>query len=246
MLFAMVRRRSSLVAGTTGRIASRQSLVPSQNLRLEPAILDGEVVALRKDGTTDFQALQNMLRHGNDDHVVFCVFDLLYYRGHDLRQVALIERKELLSRILGGDGRSETIRYNDHIVGHGDQVFSGACGHGLEGVVAKRADSQYIEGRTSDWVKIKCLKRQELVVGGWTEPAGSRNSLGALLVGYYPRPSELVYCGRVGTGFTQSSLGELHECWDSLNAGSRHSASLFRASRHAVSSTGRSLNWSSK
>ena len=135
-------------------------------------ILDGEVAALRKDGTTDFQALQNLLRRGDDQQVVYFVFDLLHYRGQDLRKVALLERKELLSRILGGSRCSETVRYNDHIAEQGNQVFSSACGHGLEGIVAKRADSHYVERRTADWVKIKCQKRQELVIGGWTEPAG--------------------------------------------------------------------------
>ncbi len=182
-----------------------------EGLGLENVILDGEVAAIRKDGTTDFQALQNLLKRGDDQQVVYFVFDLLHYRGHDLRKVPLLERKKLLSRILSKKHRSETIRYNDHIAEEGNQVFSSACRHGLEGIVAKRADSHYVERRTADWVKIKCLKRQEFVIGGWTEPAGSRTSLGALLVGYYCGPSELVYCGRVGTGFSQQSLRSLHK-----------------------------------
>ncbi len=129
---------------------------------------------------------------------------------HDLRQVALIERKQLLGALTRWQAAPGTIRYNDHIAGQGGQVFSSACGHGLEGIVAKRADSHYVEGRTTDWVKVKCLKRQEFVIGGWTEPGGGRASLGALLVGYYRSPSELIYCGRVGTGFTQQSLSDLH------------------------------------
>ena len=94
--------------------------------------------------------------------------------------------------------------------------FRAPAAHGLEGIVAKRADSHYVERRTADWVKIKCQKRQELVIGGWTEPAGSRTSLGALLVGYYRGPSELVYCGRVGTGFSQQSLRSLHKALQGL------------------------------
>ena len=214
-------------------------------LGLESAIVDGEVVVLRKDGSTDFQALQNLLRQGNDHQLVYFVFDLLYYRCHDLRSHCL-ERKEMLSRIFAGAGDPGTIRYNDHIVGHGDQVFFGACGHGLEGIVAKRADSQYTEGRTADWVKIKCLKRQEFVVGGWTEPAGSRNALGALLVGYYRKHSELIYCGRVGTGFSHLSLRELRGGFDRSKASDRHSPGVSPALKHAVSSTGPSLNSLSK
>jgi bifunctional non-homologous end joining protein LigD len=179
-------------------------------LRLESAILDGEIVALKPDGTSHFQSLQNMLKHGNDKQIVFFVFDLLYYKGHDLRQVSLLERKQFLSELVGKK-QAGVIRYNDHISGRGGQVFARACGHGLEGIVAKRADSHYIQGRTTDWVKVKCLKRQEFVIGGWTEPGGGRESLGALLVGYYRTPSELVYCGRVGTGFTQQSLHDVHK-----------------------------------
>jgi bifunctional non-homologous end joining protein LigD len=174
-------------------------------------ILDGEIVVLRPDGTSDFQALQNVMRHGNDGAIVFFVFDLLYFRGHDLRQVALIERKQLLSQWLDRNSHSLAIRYSDHITGDGERVFSLACRHGLEGIVAKRTDSRYEERRTANWVKVKCKKRQEFVIGAWTEPGGGRESLGALLVGYYRAPAELVYAGRVGTGFTQQSLRDLHK-----------------------------------
>jgi bifunctional non-homologous end joining protein LigD len=174
-------------------------------------IVDGEVVALRPDGTSDFQALQNMMRQGNDQQIAFCAFDLLYYSHHDLREVPLIERKKLLSRLMSQQPRAHTIRYNDHITGDGSQVFSIACRHALEGIVAKRADSHYVQGRTTDWVKVKCIKRQEFVIGGWTEPSGGREALGALLVGYFRAPSELVYCGRVGTGFSQQSLRDVHQ-----------------------------------
>ncbi len=181
-----------------------------RELHLENAILDGEIVALRKDGSTDFQALQNSLQEAGGVPLVYFVFDLLYYRGHDLRQVALIDRKSLLSRILEARPPSRWVRYSGHIAGQGNEVYSRACGHGLEGIVAKRAGSPYLGRRTSDWVKIKCLKRQEFVIGGWTEPGGRRQSLGALLLGYFEGPSQLVYCGRVGTGFTEGSLRDLH------------------------------------
>jgi bifunctional non-homologous end joining protein LigD len=179
-------------------------------------IVDGEIVVLRSDGTSDFQALQNVMRHGDDDGMVYFVFDLLYCRGHDLRKVALDERKRLLLQLLDQRKHSPVIRYSDHISGEGEQVFSIACRHGLEGIVAKRADSHYVEGRTADWVKVKCKKRQEFVIGGWTEPGGGRESLGALLVGYHRNASELVYAGRVGTGFTQQSLRDLHKMLEPL------------------------------
>jgi bifunctional non-homologous end joining protein LigD len=182
-----------------------------RELEVKSAIFDGEIVMLKPDGTTDFQALQNMMRLGNDAPIVYYVFDLLYYNGHDLRQVPLIERKKLLSQLIAQGKHARSIRYSDHITGEGPQAFSSACHKGLEGIVAKRADSSYVERRTADWVKVKCLKRQEFVIGGWTDPGGGRASLGALLVGYYGAPSDFVYCGRVGTGFTEQSLRELHK-----------------------------------
>jgi bifunctional non-homologous end joining protein LigD len=187
-----------------------------EELRLENAILDGEIVALKPDGTSDFQALQHALRLSDDRQIVFFVFDLLYYRGYDLRNVDLIDRKRLLARRLGEAQPSRFIRYNDHIPGHGAEVFSSACRHGLEGIVAKRSNSHYVEGRTTDWVKVSCLRRQEFVIAGWTERPGARESLGALLVGYYRTSTELVYCGRVGTGFTTESLRALHRALKGL------------------------------
>jgi bifunctional non-homologous end joining protein LigD len=175
------------------------------------AIFDGEIVMLRPDGTSDFQALQNVMRRGNDTPIVYYIFDLLYLHGHDLRQVPLIERKKLLFQLIARGEHVRAIRYSDHILGEGPQVFTSACHHGLEGIVAKRADSHYVERRTADWVKVKCLLRQEFVIGGWTNPGGGREALGALLVGYYRTPSDFVYCGRVGTGFTQQSLRDLYK-----------------------------------
>src|SRR5262249_5834916 len=117
-------------------------------LGLSAAILDGEIIALRADGTSDFQALQNMLQRGDHDSITFIVFDLLYYRGHDLREVALIKRKQLLLHLVTAKEPSPTIRYNGHIAGQGDEVFARACEYGAEGVVSKRAESRYVEGRT--------------------------------------------------------------------------------------------------
>ena len=122
----------------------------------------------------------------------------------------------MLSQLLDQKTYSRVIRYNDHISEEGEQVYSAACHRDLEGIVAKRTDSHYVERRTADWIKIKCKKRQEFVIGGWTRPGGDRESLGALLVGYYRKPSELVYAGRVGTGFTQQSLRDLHQTLEPL------------------------------
>jgi bifunctional non-homologous end joining protein LigD len=218
----------------TDRFANIASAL--EELDSADAVLDGEIVALRADGRSDFQALQNRMRAGDDTRIVYFVFDLLYFRGHDLRQVPLLERKHFLSRLLGR-GHFSVLHYNDHIPGQGSEVFAIACRNRLEGIVAKRADSQYVEGRTSDWVKVKCLKRQEFVIGGWTKPSRGREALGALLVGYYRAPSELVYCGRVGTGFTRQSLRELRDALEPLG----HTRSPFSESAARIALRG--VHW---
>ena len=162
-----------------------------EKLEFGDLIVDGEVVVLGPDGRSDFQALQNVLHQGGNAALIYILFDLLYHQGNDLRQVALIDRKQLLCEWLKRNNQTSIIRYNDHIAGEGEGVFAAACRLGLEGIVAKRVDSHYREKRTTDWVKVKCRKRQEFVIGGWTEPGGGRESLGALLVGYYCIPRSL-------------------------------------------------------
>ncbi|HUG69184.1 MAG TPA: DNA ligase D [Pirellulaceae bacterium] len=182
----------------------------AERLPLESAILDGEVVALDDTGITDFQRLQNSVKRGRQDALVYYVFDLPYVAGYDLTQTPLVERKRWLASLLltetpNNDG---TLRYSDHICGQGHQVIEHACRFAMEGVVSKQADSPYQGRRTKTWVKIKCLKRQEFVIGGYTKPSGSRIAFGALLLGYYDN-DRLVYCGRVGTGFTEDSLQQI-------------------------------------
>jgi bifunctional non-homologous end joining protein LigD len=170
-------------------------------------VLDGEVVVLRKDGVSDFQSLQNVLRQGNQASLVFFVFDLLSLDGRDLRSLPLRERKRALASLLRR-ARSPRIRLTEHVEGSGDQVFAQACKLGLEGIVSKRADSPYEGRRTMSWQKTKCSARQELVIGGYTAPAGSRQHLGALLMGVREGDT-LRYAGKVGTGFSERSLREL-------------------------------------
>jgi bifunctional non-homologous end joining protein LigD len=185
-------------------------------LPVRTAILDGEVVVLARDGTTDFQALQNLMRRGRDEDVVYYVFDLPYCDGYDLTAVPLIERKALLKALIASAKLpNRVIRYSDHIEGDGADVLSLACRSAVEGVIAKRIDSVYESRRSAAWVKLKCLKRQEFVIGGWTDPSGRRSGIGSLLLGYYQR-ADLIYCGRVGTGFTEQSLTDLRERLDKL------------------------------
>jgi bifunctional non-homologous end joining protein LigD len=165
-------------------------------------VADGEVVAF--DGAqTSFAKLQ---QRGDRHVLVFLyVFDLLHIAGHDTTALQLRSRKNLLRRALGFGG---PVRLTPHRNRDGEALFQAACRKGWEGVIAKRAQSPYTSGRSRDWLKFKCSAEQELVVGGYTPPHGSRTDLGALLLGYY-EDRRLRYAGKVGTGFTRATLRDL-------------------------------------
>ncbi|MBW3541175.1 MAG: DNA ligase D [Planctomycetes bacterium] len=193
----------------TGRFQSIADAVAE--LPVETAVFDGEVVVIDAHGGTDFQALQNLMKSGRTDNLVYYVFDLPFYSGDDLRQAPLIERKQLLEEVLEArDGNRGAVRYSDHVVGQGATVFEHTCRYAMEGIICKRADSGYESRRSTTWLKAKCLKRQEFVIGGYTDPSGSRTHFGALLLGYYDG-GELRYCGRVGTGFNGESLPQIYD-----------------------------------
>lgn len=183
-----------------------------QQLSVESAYLDGELVALDEQGHSDFQSLQNSLSEGRDGALVYYAFDLLHLDGTDLTTQPLLERKSRLRELLAAQPEQlgDRVRFSAHVVGNGAAFFENAGKLGLEGIIAKRALSTYRSGRGRDWLKIKCSQRQEFVVVGYTEPAGSRRHLGALLLGIR-EGDKLRYAGRVGTGFSEASLGELHE-----------------------------------
>ncbi|MCC2642366.1 MAG: ykoU [Nitrospira sp.] len=183
----------------------------ASGLPVKTAWLDGEVVALLPDGRVSFQTLQNAFDVRSDSNLVYYVFDLLYLDGYDLRSIPLIERKRLLASLLESGGSSGLIRYSDHITGQGETAFAEACRNGMEGLIAKRTDASYVAGRNRNWVKVKCGRRQEFVIGGFTEPSGARVAFGALLLGVYDGEGRLRYAGRTGTGFTDRSLKELHK-----------------------------------
>ena len=161
--------------------------------------VDGEVVAFEGD-TTSFQAL------GEGAARFYYVFDVLWLDGEDVRDRPLRERKALLRDALGFD---DPIRLTEYRNEAGEEMFDEACRKGWEGVIAKRADSRYSSKRSRDWLKFKCEQGQELVIGGYTAPRGSRTDLGALLVGVYDEQGELRYAGKVGTGFTRATLSDL-------------------------------------
>jgi bifunctional non-homologous end joining protein LigD len=136
------------------------------------------------------------------------VFDILELEGRDLRRLPLIERKKVLRALIEASDVAPRIRLSDHVVGNGPAFFEHAGRLGAEGIVSKRAASPYHAGRGRDWLKIKCIKRQEFVIGGYTDPSGKRARLGALLIGVY-EGGKLRYAGRVGTGFGDKLLDEL-------------------------------------
>jgi DNA ligase D-like protein (predicted ligase) len=190
----------------TGHRMNEQFAEVAAALEREPAVdfvADGEIVAFR-DGITSFERLQQ--RHRKRVPVFYYVFDLPRLDGEDLRPLALRERKARLRRALDFHG---PVRFNPHRKGeHGEELYREACRKGLEGVIAKRADSPYVGTRSRDWLKLKCHAEQELVIGGFTAPKGSRTEFGALLVGYYG-DGALRYAGKVGTGFDHETLRTL-------------------------------------
>ena len=181
------------------------------------ALLDGEVAAVLPDGRTSFQALQRWLSGGGTAGLVYYVFDLLHLDGEDVARLPLDERKarlEALVRRLPGDS---LIRYSSHVVGGGRRFFAAACERGLEGIVSKRRDKPYEAGRRGGWTKSKCLQRQPMVIGGFTDSSdGVKGGLGALLLGVYDEGGALRFAGKVGTGFTQRSAADLRERLEGL------------------------------
>jgi bifunctional non-homologous end joining protein LigD len=191
----------------TGRAMNHEYPTIVAALEREPSddfIADGEIVAF-ENGITSFSRLQ---RRGRERVPVFLyLFDLPRHGGEDLRNVPLRQRKARLRRALEFGG---PVRFNPHRNGeHGEEMYREACEKGLEGVIAKRADSPYLSGgRSHDWLKLKCHAEQELVIGGYSAPKGSRTDFGALLVGYYDGGT-LRYAGKVGTGFDHHTLQTL-------------------------------------
>lgn len=180
-------------------------------LRVDDAMLDGEVTILDADGSSSFRRLQEALSAGRSAGFVYLAFDLLHLDGHDLRKSEQLERKRVLRQLLkaSGFGSDSSVRYSDHIVGNGPEFYEQACELGLEGIISKRSDGVYRSGRGKQWLKVKCTHHEEFVVGGYTEPGGSRSGFGSLLLGAYEKDN-FVYAGRVGTGFSNSQIEQLH------------------------------------
>ena len=184
-------------------------------LPVRAALLDGEVVVVEKSGVKSFNALQNALKGGRAADLFYYVFDLLHLDGRDLRNQPLDARRASLAPLLPRRVKAR-LRVSDGMEGSGRRVFAAACRTGLEGIVSKRRDARYRSGRGDAWLKTKCHREQEFVVGGFTEPAGSRPHLGALLLGFYRPDGALAYAGKVGTGFSVAAARDLRARLDAL------------------------------
>jgi bifunctional non-homologous end joining protein LigD len=169
-------------------------------------ILDGEMVITDAAGKTDFQALQNYLKNPQAKNLTYIVFDLLALDGADLRGHPLIDRKETLEALL--QDAPQNLHYSRHVRGNGKESFRAACEAGMEGIVGKKADSAYSGTRNGDWIKLKCDKRQEFVIGGYTLSDKKTSGVSSLLLGVYTG-GELVYAGRAGTGLSEADRKEL-------------------------------------
>ncbi len=171
------------------------------------AVLDGEIVILNEDGKSDFQKLQHY-EDNTQYPICYYVFDLLSLNGNSTYELSLIERKELLKKLLS---KNVVIKYSDHIIGEGKEFFEAAKQNDLEGIMAKKADSCYQAGaRTGNWLKIKYHKSQEVIIAGFTQPTGSRKYFGALVLAIQDG-DRLKYVGHTGSGFTDAYLKELYE-----------------------------------
>jgi bifunctional non-homologous end joining protein LigD len=179
-----------------------------KQLSVARAYFDGELCAVRPDGTTSFSLMQAATDGESAAGLVYFAFDLLHLDGEDLLLKPLLERKVRLAEVMRG--APGALQYSDHVVGQGPAFLRQACTLGAEGIVSKRADAPYRPGdRSGAWLKAKCLNREEFILVGWTDPEGSRPHLGALLLAYYAPDGRLVYAGRAGTGMPVRELARL-------------------------------------
>jgi bifunctional non-homologous end joining protein LigD len=178
-----------------------------ERMKLKPGWLDGEVVVLNESGGTDFQALQNAFDSDKTRNIVYFLFDIPYYGGFDLTGVPLVERRALLETLLAK--APPEIRFSAVFDAPPQDIVASACKIGLEGVIGKKKNSTYSSRRSPDWIKLKCSSRQEFVIGGYTDPKGSRVGIGSLLLGVHDEKGELIYAGKVGTGFNDRMLVDM-------------------------------------
>lgn len=212
-------RIGAIVAGGRVRLESRRAIdwtsrFPEvaeavRKIGCRSAIIDGEVAVTEPSGRTSFQRLQNIFEAGGGrEGLMYYAFDLLELDDIDLRKLPLEERKVQLATLVPGEG---IIKFSRHFEGDGKRILEHACRLGCEGIVSKRRRDRYRSGRSEGWLKSKCTQRREFVVGGYTEPEGSRSGLGAVLLGLFNAAGDLTYAGKVGTGkgFNAEYLAEM-------------------------------------
>jgi bifunctional non-homologous end joining protein LigD len=194
-----------------------------QSVEARTAVLDGEIVALDEQGRSSFSLMQQRtgvgeggrrIRRTRDDiPVMYYAFDLLYCDGYDLMRADLETRKRLLREIISGN---DLLRYSDHYVGKGTVLFEAAAKRGLEGIVAKLRTSCYEQRRSREWLKIKIVRRQECVIGGYTDPRGARENFGSLVLGLYDDKGRLIPVGQAGSGFTSETHAQMWKRLENL------------------------------
>jgi len=176
-------------------------------------VLDGEIVITDDSGRTDFQALQNYLKNRKSQKLTYIIFDILALDGEDIREQPLFKRKEKLEALM--KDAPNFLYYSRHVRGYGKESFAAACDGGMEGIIGKKSDSIYSGTRNGDWIKMKCDKRQEFVIGGYTLSDKRVSGVSSLLLGIY-EGEELVYAGRAGTGISENDMKMLEEKFENI------------------------------
>ena len=191
----------------TAKLAPLQQEI--ERMGLPDGWYDGEIVVHDANGRPDFGMLQLAFDASNQADILYFLFDAPYLGGYDLREVALVDRRALLEGALIQAKASDKVRFSAEFGNDPEGLVAAACKIGLEGVIGKRRDSRYVSRRSPEWIKLKCGQRQEFVIGGYTDPKGSRTGVGSLLLGTYDKDGVLRYAGNVGSGFNAASLREV-------------------------------------
>ncbi|QJD92727.1 DNA ligase D [Duganella dendranthematis] len=177
-------------------------------MKLPSGWYDGEIVVHDDNGRPDFGLLQNAFDKDNPGDMVYFIFDLPFHNGRDLRDVPLEQRRAELEKVLA-KRQTDTVRFSAALNATPQDMIAAACQMGLEGIIGKRRDSRYTARRTGTWIKLKCGQRQEFVIGGYTDPQGTRSGFGSVLLGTYDKDGKLQYAGNVGSGFNAATLDDL-------------------------------------
>ncbi|MGH6839967.1 MAG: DNA ligase D, partial [Methylocella sp.] len=211
---AVIKTRRGL--DWTARFPSLASAVAE--LPIESAVFDGEAVVEDRGGIADFAALQEAIRAGRNGAITFYLFDLLHLNGHDLKPLPLLQRKEILERVISAAPPGGPLRYSAHFASRGDELLQHVCRLGGEGIVSKHTDKPYHSGRNGDWLKAKCANRQEFAVIGYVPSSSTPKAIGSLVLGYYEN-GKLLHAGRAGTGYNLQTATDLFAALEKAGIG---------------------------